>query len=117
MDSKVQKGNSKHVFEKQQNSKPSKPVQGFVDSNFTEDLDRRRSLTGYVFTMFNNTVSWKSNLQHIVALSTTEAKYVALAEVVKKGIWLKGFITELGVKQESVYIHRDNQSVIQLSKN
>lgn len=54
-------------------SDTSQQVQGFVDSDYAGDLDKRRSLTGYAFTLFGNTISWKASLQHIVALSTTEA--------------------------------------------
>lgn len=49
-------------------------VEDFVDSYFAGDLDKRRSLTCYVFTLFGNIVSWKASLQHVVALSTTEAE-------------------------------------------
>lgn len=53
----------------------------------------------------------------MVALSSTEAEYIALTEAVKEGMWLKGFITELGLKQEAVSIHCDSQSAIHLSRN
>lgn len=45
---------------------------GYVDADYAADLDRRRSISGYVFTP-NNNISWKSTFQTIVALSTTEA--------------------------------------------
>ena len=63
-------------------------IQGYCDSDFAVDLDKRRSLSGYVFTIDGNVVSWKSNLQHIMGLLTTEAEYVALTEVMKEAIWL-----------------------------
>ena len=53
----------------------------------------------------------------MVALFTTEAEYTAAAEALKEAIWLKGMITELGAKQESVTIYSDSQSAIHLSKN
>ncbi|KAL5572018.1 hypothetical protein UlMin_021615 [Ulmus minor] len=53
---------------------------GYVDADFAGDLDKRRSLTGYVFTLFGCTVSWKAQLQPVVALSTTEAEYIAATE-------------------------------------
>lgn len=53
-------------------------MQGYCDSDYAGDLDERRSLLGYVFTVGNNTVSWKASLQHVVALSTTEAEYLSL---------------------------------------
>jgi hypothetical protein len=43
----------------------------YVDSDYGGDLDMRRSLLGYVFTVGDCVVSWKAHLQDIVALSTT----------------------------------------------
>ncbi|GJR30290.1 retrovirus-related pol polyprotein from transposon TNT 1-94 [Tanacetum coccineum] len=54
------------------------------------DLDDRRSLTCYVFTIGNSVVSWKATLQPSVALCTTESEYMALTKAAKEGIWLKG---------------------------
>ncbi|KAF2286317.1 hypothetical protein GH714_013784 [Hevea brasiliensis] len=63
-------------------------VIGYADSDFAGDLDKRRSLTGYLFTLSGSAISWKATLQSIVALSTTEAEYMALAEAVKEILWL-----------------------------
>lgn len=46
-------------------------VQGFCVSDYAADLDRRRSISGYTFTVGGNAVSWKSQLQSVVVLSTT----------------------------------------------
>ena len=46
---------------------------GYSDSDFCGDLDKRRSLTGYCFTLFGNVISWKASLQSVVTLLTTEA--------------------------------------------
>ena len=81
---------------------------GYVDADFTGDLDKRRSQTGYLFTLGSYTVSWKATLQNIVALSTTEAKYTAATEAFKEAIWLKGMTTELRAKQETVTVYSDN---------
>ena len=59
-------------------------LRGYVDSDFAGDLDKQRSLTGYIFTLFGCIVSWKAQLQLVVALSTTEAEYIATIEVSKK---------------------------------
>ena len=45
-------------------------------------------------------MSWGSQLQKIVALSTTEAEYVAITEASKEMVWLQSFLEELGKKQE-----------------
>jgi len=59
------------------------------------DIDNRRSTTGYVFIVGGTTVSWVSKIQSVVALSTTEAEYVAAIEASKEMIWLQRFIGEL----------------------
>jgi len=92
-------------------------IEGFSDSDYATDLDRRRSVTGYVFKVGGNTISWKSSLQSVVALSTTEAEYMALTEAVKEAIWLKGLCSELGFKQDNVMVHCDSQSALALAKN
>ena len=62
-------------------------------------------------------INWKATLQHVVALSTTEAEYTAAIEAVKEALWLQGLFGELGVRQKSVTIHCDSSSVIHLCKN
>ena len=52
----------------------------------------------------------------MVALSTTEAEYIALAEVVKESFWLKGILGDLGINQQAVEIKCDSSSVICLTK-
>ncbi|KAL5563212.1 hypothetical protein UlMin_032959 [Ulmus minor] len=52
----------------------STKLMGYVDADHAGDLDKRRSLTGYIFTLFGCTISWKAQLQPVVALSTTEAE-------------------------------------------
>ncbi|XP_031259537.1 secreted RxLR effector protein 161-like [Pistacia vera] len=59
---------------------------GFVDSDFAGDKDTRKSTTAYYFTLGGNCISWKSQLQPIVVLSSTEAEYVAVTNVFKEAI-------------------------------
>lgn len=92
-------------------------IRGYCDSDYATDLDKRRSIIGFVFTAGGNTISWKSGLQRVVALSTTEAEYMALTEAVKEAIWLKGLAAEMGFEQESMEVMCDSQSAIALSKN
>lgn len=92
-------------------------VRGYCDSDYGGDRDHAKSTTGMVFTAGGNPVSWRSSLQKVVALSTTEAEYIALSEAVKEGVWLKRFAEELGFPQDSVEIYCDSQSAIALSKN
>ncbi|KAL0323637.1 UNVERIFIED_CONTAM: Retrovirus-related Pol polyprotein from transposon TNT 1-94 [Sesamum angustifolium] len=56
-------------------------------------------------------------VQSIVALSTIETEYMAVAEAAKEALWLSGLSKELGVEQCGVKLHCDSQSVLYLSKN
>ena len=48
---------------------------GYVDLDFVGDLNRRRTLTSYIFT-FGSSISWRATLQAIFALFTIEAEYM-----------------------------------------
>ena len=50
-------------------------VRGYSDSDYNGDLDQRRSTSGMVLTSGGNHISWRSSLQKVVALLTTEAEY------------------------------------------
>ena len=86
-------------------------LEGYVDADYAGNVDTRKSLSGFVFTLFGTAVTWK------VALSTTQAEYIALVEGVKEAMWLKGMIGELGITQECVKIHCDSQSAIHLANH
>ena len=88
-----------------------------MDVDYVGNVDTRKSLSGFVFTLFGTTVTWKENQQSVVALSTTQAEYIALVEGVKEAIWLKGMIGEIGISQGCVKIHCDSQSVIHLANH
>ncbi len=88
----------------EQDTTLGKGVIGYVDSDYAGDLDKRRSTTSYVFTLAGGPISWKSTLQSTVALSTTEAEYMAVAEAVKEAIWLQGMVKTLGLVQEHINV-------------
>nr|GEY13719.1 retrovirus-related Pol polyprotein from transposon TNT 1-94 [Tanacetum cinerariifolium] len=85
----------------------------FVDFDYAMG----RSITRYEFMILGCAGSLKANLQHMEALSTTEAEYMALTEAVKEAIWLKGLLEELGVKLNRMTVNCDNQGAIHLSWN
>ena len=59
------------LFDK--NSNNAKSLLGYVDADYGQDLDGRRSTTGYLFTLGGGCISWRSTLQKCVAQSTTES--------------------------------------------
>ena len=52
-----------------------------------------------------------------MALSTTEAEYMAAVEAGKEILWMKDFIGELGIRQDEYRLYCDSQSAIHLAKN
>lgn len=102
-------------FSKQGNSK----IIGFSDADWGADVDDRRSCTGYVFILNGGAISWSSKRQATVALSSTEAEYMALSSATQEALWLKQFHEDLwGYKSnEAITIFTDNQSALHLTKN
>jgi transposase InsO family protein len=89
----------------------------YCDADYAGDIDTRRSTTGYVFMMSGGATSWNSKRQPTVAVSTTEAEYMAAAAAVKEGLWMRKLLESLNVKVDKINIMCDNQSAIKLLKN
>ncbi|KAG2758696.1 hypothetical protein Pcac1_g29199 [Phytophthora cactorum] len=89
------------------------------DADWAGDIESRRSTSGYAFMMNGGCISWRSKKQRTVALSSTEAEYMALSEATQEAVWLKVFLCELGemANDEAVKIYEDNQGSIALAKN
>ena len=92
-------------------------MEAYVDADYAGNMDTRKSLSGFVFTLYGMTISWKANKKYVVTLSTTQAEYISLVKGVKEVIWLKGMIGELGITQKCVKIHCDSQSVTNLANH
>lgn len=87
---------------------------GYADSDWAGDIDRK-STTGYLFEVYGAVVSWATRKQSSVALSSTEAEYVALATAATELLWLKGLLKDLFVNCDTpIVIFEDNQSCIHL---
>ena len=69
----------------------------YTDSDFQSDLDFRKSTSGCVFTLEGGAISWRSVKQSCIVDSTMEAKYVTACEAAKEVVWLKKFLSDLGV--------------------
>ena len=92
-------------------------LKGYVDADWG-GTENRKSISGYLFTLGSNLVSWASKRQATTALSTTEAEYVAASSAVQKAVWLRLLLNSLGFKQgKPTTINEDNQGCIALSKN
>lgn len=91
----------------------------YVDSDYAMDVERRYSTTGYVVLYNAVPVSWHSGLQPIIALSSTEAEYIALAECCRELVYLRQLLHDLQDPTVSrpTKIFEDNQGCIHLAKN
>ena len=88
-------------------------LEGYCDSDWGGDESDRKSVSGFIIRICDSTVAWKSIKQRNVALSTAEAEYVALSEVVKEVSWLRRILKQLGHEQACPStIHEDNQACI-----
>lgn len=90
---------------------------GYCDSDMAGDIDSRKSTSGYLIKLAGGAISWQSKLQRCVALSTTEAEFIAITEACKDLLWLKKFLQELGLTQERYVLFCDSQSALYLAKN
>ncbi|KAD6452986.1 hypothetical protein E3N88_07691 [Mikania micrantha] len=91
---------------------------GFSDSSYSVDMDDGKGTTGVVFYFNERPVTWLSQKQSTVALSSCEAEYMAATAAACQAIWLKGLIADItDEKEKPVVIKIDNKSAIALVKN
>jgi hypothetical protein len=96
----------------------STDVVGYSDADWGSDHFDRKSISGYTFMLGDATISWSSKKQATVALSSTEAEYVAASHATTQAIWLRQLLEELHFPQSKpTTIHCDNQSAIALVRD
>ena len=93
-------------------------LSAYVDSNWANDLHDRKSTSGFAIYLNDNLLSFKSTKQKIVALSSTEAEYIAISTVTTKILWLLQLFDHLQITiQKPIPIHVDNNGAIKLASN
>ena len=91
---------------------------GYRDCDFAGDCHDRKSTSGHIFFFGGMAVSWSSQKQSVVALSSSEAKYIIATTATFQAVWMNWLIGELTNNEETkVKLMVDNQSAIMLSKN
>ena len=93
---------------------------GYIDSDFQSNFDFKKATLGCVFTLGGRAISWRSVKQSCIADSTIEAEYVAAYEAAKEAVWLKKFLSDLGVmriEQVLITLFYDNSGVVAQSKD
>lgn len=93
-------------------------LSGFSDSDFAGSTEDRKSTGGMAFYLNENLITWVSQKQKCVALSSCEAEFMAANAAACQGVWLRNLlrqITDIGPGPVIIYV--DNKSTIDLSKN
>ena len=90
----------------------------YLDANHGGCKDTGCSTSAYSVKIGTGIISWMSKCQSIVALSTTEAEYMAACEAGKEIVWIRKMLQELGFPMTAPSVlYMDNQSAIQVAKH
>ncbi|KAD3069346.1 hypothetical protein E3N88_37226 [Mikania micrantha] len=99
-------------------NKGTNALMGYSDSSFSTDQEDGKGTTGVVFYFNNKPITWLSQKQPTVALSSCEAEFMAANSAACQAVWLRGLLAEVtGMAEEKVLIQVDNKSAIALIKN
>lgn len=90
----------------------------FCDADWASDQQDRRSTGGFCVYIGPNLLAWTSKKQSVVARSSAESEYRALADTVAELLWLKSILHELGITISGpAQLWSDNQSAISMASN
>jgi hypothetical protein len=95
-------------------------IVGYLDSDFVGYLYIEKSISGYIFTLPNGVISWKSSKQTVTTSSMMYVEFVDCYEATEQTIWFMKFIPGLRVVdsiEKSLKIYYDNESSVQYSYN
>ena len=94
-------------------------MQAFADVDHASDPIDRKSIRGYVFTIFGSAICFSSTKQRSVAGSTTEAEYIALSLASRQASWTRRLVSSIeGTPTNSAIplLFGDNKASLQLSR-
>lgn len=90
-------------------------LEGYSDSNWISDADELYATSGYVFTLGDGAVSWRSSKQTILTRSTMEAELAALDTATVEADWIRELLMDLPIVEKpipAILMNCDNQTVI-----
>ncbi|GJR49324.1 retrotransposon protein, putative, ty1-copia subclass [Tanacetum coccineum] len=93
-------------------------VSCYTDVGYLTDVYDLKSQTGYVFVLNGGVVDWKSVKQSIFATLSVEAEYIAAYDASKEAVWVRKFISGLGVVpiiEEPINMYCDNTGAITIA--
>ncbi|GKF15527.1 hypothetical protein Tco_0056989, partial [Tanacetum coccineum] len=89
----------------------------FADADHAGCQDTRRSTSGSMLFLGDRLVSWSSKRQKSIAISSTEAEYIAMSGCCAQILWMRSQLTDYSLGFNKIPMYRDNKSVIALSFN
>ena len=91
-------------------------LNAYGDSDWGANPDNSRSTLGWQCFLGMCLISWKSKCQKTVAMSSSEAEYMAASNLCKEIIYLRMFLEQLGHKQfKPTVIQEDNNACIAMT--
>lgn len=91
---------------------------GYSDSDLAGNVDDRKSTGGMAFYLNENLITWVSQKQKCVALSSCESEFMAATAAACQGIWLYNLLRQItDIKSGPFVLYIDNKSAIDLAKN
>ena len=102
---------------------PTTDLCAYFDSAHADNANKK-STCGYIFLLFGGIISWTTRVQKTIALSSTEAEYMAGTEAVREAVWIKGLTDAILRAEYSQYtiqwpivLYGDNQGSLALANN
>ncbi len=92
-------------------------LSGYTDADWASQA-HRHSISSYAFLYNGGAISWRSNKQPIIALTSTEAEYIATSDSSQELIWLRSLLSELSFPiTRPTLLCCDNKSALDLAAN
>ena len=89
-----------------------------MDADWAGSNKDSRSTTGYCTKVWGNVVTWRSKKQSMVARSSAEAEFQAIAQGICEVIWLERLLKDLKIPlAQPTRVYSDSKSAISIVKN
>ncbi|XP_043720937.1 uncharacterized mitochondrial protein AtMg00810-like [Telopea speciosissima] len=93
-------------------------LRAYADADWAGDVNDRKSTTSFCLFLGDSLISWKSKKQSVIARSSAEAEYRAMAHATAEIVWLRWLLFDMGVFLfSSTPLYCDNRSAIQIAHN